>query len=118
VIAAWSPERGPHGYILATFAGNPTLPPWRIVDVPSGGAYLTPSDPKLVAEFGDLHNTFTDARAGDLIERQRTIIGPTVGQFKSPIVGAFAQLTTVSEHGISTRIVRRFDDPIGKKIAA
>jgi len=117
-VAAWSPEHGPHGYILATFEGIPALPAWQIIDVPAGGAYLTPSDPKLVADFGDLNERFDDERAGDLVERQRAIIGPSVGNFKTPIVGGFAQLTTVSEQGISTRIVRRFNDPIGKKIAA
>jgi len=116
-VAAFSQSKGPHGYLVSTHAGDPNLPSWQRIDVP--GMFYSPSNARLNADFSDLNATLDDARGAELVRRQREIIAPSLGGWKTPIVGGFAQITSVFAGGrIETRILARWPDVIGKSIAA
>lgn len=106
IVAGWSESRGPSAFALATSERNSLsgLPPWHPVDI--GGAFLSPSDAKIAERFARLQLDFDDKLAVELIESQRAHRG----------VGGFVQLTTVNEHSIETRILRRWADEIGKSL--
>jgi hypothetical protein len=106
VVAGWSESRGPAAFVMATSDLNDAhgLPAWTPVDVP--GAYFSPSNEQLSADFARIQLSFDDATAVELVRRQRAM----------DRVGSFVQLTTVRREGIETRILKRWPDVIGKTI--
>jgi hypothetical protein len=113
VVGGWSESRGrPHAFILATSETNAAygIPAWKVTEI--DGLLLSPSDQTLSADFAIIQSEFGSqfrARAVELVRRQRT-----VGE--KPGVGAFVQITTVREHGIETRILKRWPDVVGQKL--
>lgn len=99
VVAGWSERRGPTGFVLATSDTNAAsgLPAWTPVDIP--GAYFSPSNESLSAEFAPLQLDFDEARAVELIERQAALRSD---------VGGFVQISTVRRHAIESRILKNW----------
>ena len=121
IVAGWS-ARGPDSYLLRTLEGTPT-PAWKIID--TGGVLLTPSCDAIFAEVNEklagprAPRAISDKELIEVAEMQRRYIEPC-GPQKIPTswVGGFLQLTTVTEDEISTRIIHRWPDEIGKPLGA
>jgi hypothetical protein len=118
VIAGWSETRGPESFLIRTFEGS-DLPPWKLIDLADG--ILMPSNQHIFREVGDeladYSNELTDQDLIEVAELQRGHIEPH-GSKRIPTswVGGFLQVTTVTEREISTRIIHRWDDKIGRPL--
>jgi hypothetical protein len=118
IVAGWSETRGPDSYLLRTLEGTPT-PAWQIID--TADVLLTPSSDAIFAEvgevLGDQSRDLTDSEIIKVAELQRGYIEPMgLKQIPTSWVGGFLQVTTITEREISTRIIHRWNDRIGRKI--
>lgn len=118
IVAGWSETSGPDSYLLRTIDGTPT-PTWQIID--TGGVLLTPSSDEIFKADGgslaDQSRAISDAELIAVAEKQRRYIEPFgPNKIETSLVGGFLQVTTVTEHEISTRIIHRWPDEIGEPI--
>lgn len=119
VVAGISEARGPEAYAIFSH-DRYGIEPYTIADFDMLG--MTPGE--CVSEFlASLPNgAETDPNDIDpavdglrLLEMQRgTKVDSQIGN--ASVVGCFAQLTTITRDGISTRILKRWDDVRGQKI--
>jgi hypothetical protein len=120
VIAGWSTaRRRPETYVLTDHA-NYGFPAWTLK--PFGALLITPwtadLDGRLKLTRAELAGKLDPVKDGLRIleaqrfvkEIQRNETEPAYG------VGGFAQLTTVTAENITTRILKRWPDPIGEKL--
>jgi hypothetical protein len=119
VVAGWSETSGPDSYLLRTIEGTPT-PAWQIID--TGNLLLTPSSDEIFQDVGgplaDQSRTITDGELIAVAEKQRCYIEPYgPNKIETSLVGGFLQITTITESEIATRIIHRWHDEIGKRIA-
>lgn len=100
---------GPASYMVATheFYGD-AIPPWQPVDLPE--VYLSPGDQATFERFAEPPDDI-DAFAIASLKHQRDLElrGPAGETFQGRReIGVFAQVTTVSRHAITSRIVHRW----------
>jgi hypothetical protein len=119
VVGGWSQTRGLHAYVIATSDANAAhgLRAWTPVEI--AGTLFMPGDEPLTANFARLQLEFSDAKAIELVTRQRAMVAPSVNDPHVPgphAVGGFVQLTTVRRDSIETRILHRWPDVIGQGI--
>jgi hypothetical protein len=119
IVAGWSESVGPDSYLLRTVEATPT-PAWKIID--TGAALLTPSNDEIFGNDGailvDQSRALSDAELISVAEKQRRYVEPYgPNKIETSLVGGFLQLTTIAEREISTRIIHRWPDEIGKRLA-
>lgn len=110
---------GPHSFLVRTMEKTPT-PAWQIID--PGPVLLTPSNSEIFAEvdsrLADQDGVICDSYLVEVAEKQRLHrepYGPK--KIRTSFVGGFLQVTEVSAREIKTRIVHRWQDEIGKRLA-
>jgi hypothetical protein len=124
IVVAGFGEAGPDSYVVANHGKYPGIAPFTVTT--TGPIAIMPEID--VQRWADsIGRTITGADDLDpavdglkLLEIQRATPVPVLGNeaVQARIVGAFAQLTTVHRDGtISTRVLRRWDDEAGTKIA-
>jgi hypothetical protein len=116
VVAGWSETVGPDSYLIRTIEGTPT-PAWQIID--TGPVLLTPSNNEIFEADGgslaDQSRAISDAELIAVAEKQRRYVEPYgPNKIETSLVGGFLQVTTVTESEITTRIIHRWLDEIGK----
>jgi hypothetical protein len=88
---------------------RPGLPAFTMIDL--GEMSLIPGNTALESFAADYVDPQNIARGcAEILEEQRKIHDPVPG------VGGFAQLTTIEPNSISTRIIKRWNDEIGRPI--
>jgi hypothetical protein len=115
VIAGWSEANGPDAFVISLDDAGA----WMTHD--TGPVMMAPGDATIQqAAFAALPAGVTSAEAMDpardglamvLAQRDARILADGMS-----VVGAFVQLTTVTEDGISTRILERWPDEWGEPI--
>ena len=120
VVAGWSDE-GPAAYMVASHDRHST--PWEII--PLTGLCITPADETIHEKM--LATLPTDCTADDIdpathglaiLEIQRSHLVENDGiDGKFCAVGGFAQLTTVTPDAVTSRIIHRWPDGIGERLA-
>ncbi|MGE0524379.1 MAG: hypothetical protein AB7O60_15265 [Variibacter sp.] len=122
-FAGWSAERGrPEAYLLYNHE-TCGLPRWQMIPIPSGAGMIQPSDDALLAR---LRNRGFDPAGGafDPVAHGAGIMREQRFPFRRPdgreivAVGGFAQHTMLTRDAITTRVVERWPDRVGEKIAA
>lgn len=116
VVAGISESSGPNCYAL-TSTGMNGLRPWERVDLDYA---VSPVDGSMGPEcVKDLIHRYADSAAISLMLAQRNV-RTVYGSSELPIctVGGFIQETIVTRQSISTRVIHRWPDVIGEKIAA
>jgi len=123
IVAGWSETQGADSYIVGSHGYHSGVAPWTVV--PLGEVSLLPGDPEIHHEFVKVFHLGTSAEDLDPARDGLRIMQIQRGaNIKMPngksalIVGAFAQLTTITPGMITTRIVHRWSDVIGHKIAS
>ena len=126
VIAGWSKVTGPDSYFICNHEHHgPAVKPWQIVEL--GPISLLPRSEGIDAELGKIfpegvHPDDFDPVADGLrileIQRAQPIEHHADGFGTQPGVGAFAQLTTITPDVITTRILHRWPDALGRPLAA
>jgi hypothetical protein len=121
VVAGWSTE-GPAAYMVASHDHYGT--PWHIIEL--SGLCITPADETINERM--LATLPADCSADDIdpavhglaiLEIQRAHLIENNGiDGKFCAVGGFAQLTTVTADAVTSRIIRRWPDITGKRLAA
>ena len=121
-VAGWSAQhRRAMAFTLASFetCGRES---WTLHDI--GPGIVSPADEALGERIGDLEINLLSADCVPeidgliLLEEQRARSWPITGTDRvEHIVGGHAQLTTVNEQGVTSRILRRWPDRIGQRIA-
>jgi hypothetical protein len=125
VVAGWSEKSGPDSYVVCTNDRNPAVTPWTVAE--AGPVLMTPGDraieDKLRAILGPEIKCADDLdpeRDGlRMLQAQRDMVLalPKCGVDFS-VVGAFAQLTTVTRQAIMTKILHRWPDEVLEPAAA
>lgn len=113
VIAGMSETGGPSAYLVASHSryGDP----WSIVDLT--GLSVTPASDAV-------HQSVFDIAAGrdadhlDPIVDGLAIMETQRAERSGAYVGGFAQLTTIDADGVHSRIIHRWPDRLGEKVAA
>jgi len=113
VIAGISETTGPSAYLVASHSryGDP----WSIVDL--SGLSLTPASDVVhqsvfaIADGRDADQLDPVADGLAIMEVQRA-------ERSGAYVGGFAQLTTIDADGVHSRIIHRWPDRLGEKVAA
>ncbi len=126
-VAGFSETAGPEGFRITTLAvpidtTEDIIRPFEIVEMPRG---FNPSPCASAADENEIRSAIAtapanlEAHAIAALTAQRQIACRDLGAERAPCwVGGFAQLTTVTTSGISTRIIHRWPDVVGKKVAA
>lgn len=116
-VVGWSKD-GPDAYRVVT-KGDPSTPAWTVM--PITGLAISPPEAqaKLLPLFADKDPDAIDPKVDGLriLEEQRRHRSkiPGTGQ-RLFIVGGFGQLTSVRRDHITTEILHRWPDLVGKKI--
>lgn len=107
VVAGWSQKLNrPDAFFIVTHEKHPGIPAWQTID--TGSHMIAPTRQELLAEFEpkitaliakDAPPILLDSLAADLVDCQSKI---------ESNVGGFAQVTSVSENSISSRVVARY----------
>jgi hypothetical protein len=111
----WSAgARGPVGFFLSTIE-RPGTPAFKVIETDN---LITPSTDEMYQEIMPLlaYPGRFDAERNmvAIAEKQRQIVEPYGSKrITTSLVGGFLQLTTVTEHEITTRIIHRWPDKIG-----
>jgi hypothetical protein len=125
IVVAGFGAAGPDSYIVANHGRYPGISPFTVTT--TGPIAIMPeidvqawadSIGRNIAGADDLDPAVDGLR---LLEVQRATPVPVLGNeaVQARIVGSFAQLTTIHRDGeISTRVLKRWDDEAGTKIAA
>ncbi|OSJ33180.1 hypothetical protein BSZ19_16175 [Bradyrhizobium japonicum] len=123
-VAGISEQNGPSGFRITTLQGEGGhLEPWQIVEMPRG---FSPCPCNTDAQETEIRSALETAprnlesHAIAALKTQRDIAKRDHLAGREPCwVGGFAQLTTISAGGISTRIIHRWpDDVVGARLAA
>lgn len=113
IIAGISETRGPSAYLVPSH--DHYGEPWSIIDLE--GLSATPAS-------GVVHQRINEIAAGrnadqlDPITDGLAIMEAQRAEGSGAFVGGFAQLTTVDADGVHSRIIHRWPDRIGRKVAA
>jgi hypothetical protein len=121
ILAGWSETREcAEAYGLFNYPAH-GAPSWQLV--PLEGGLVSPGDYAFhkgiqAAGIDPLAADFDAATDGlRIVQAQRARAWPITGTAETAhIVGAFAQLTTVTQDAITTRILERWPDKMGQKI--
>lgn len=132
VVTGWSDVvNKPEAFVITTHSEHPEIEtPYEPIAI--AGYVIAPTSRELIDEFDPAirayANDAVEPGSGDkkltqiarnIIGRQRDLCVPMFGCEESQrIVGGFAQLTTVTRDGISSRILARYDDMIGEKLGS
>ncbi|MGN6311715.1 MAG: hypothetical protein ACTHNN_19415 [Xanthobacteraceae bacterium] len=126
-VAGFSESAGPNGFRVTTIeippgADKDTVQPWTIVEMPRG---FNPSPCKSRADEEEIRAAIgraprsLDGHAIAALQTQRKIAAREAASGLNPCwVGGFAQLTTVDADGVHSRVIHRWPDQIGQKVAA
>jgi hypothetical protein len=114
VVAGFSESGGPDSFIVCGDDRHPAVPPWTVTALPT--VFMLPVDKELGREAKALFGSASSADDLDpeehglrMLELQRKRWFPLgAGQEGRARVGGFAQIMTVTEDLISTRIVHRW----------
>jgi hypothetical protein len=117
VIAGWSEGTGPNSYFLCSYEGV-GVAPWAVAEL--GEISLLPTNEAVNA---DLEAAFPNGVRPDDVDPAAVGLRILEIQRKHPTgrgllrnVGAFAQLTTVTPDLITTRIIHRWPDELGRPL--
>lgn len=118
LMAGWSESRDCGEVYGLSSIERPSVPAWAVQKV--GQALISPDDGVTLMERLKPHVAKLNLATNDpldvgllMIEAQRHISAMQGGDRPVHGVGAFAQATTVTRDGISSRILRRWPDAIG-----
>ena len=115
-LVGWHQKRGPTGIFISSI-DRPGAPAFRAVDV---NEFITPSTDELFKQVSPtfLRSDFDVERDMVAIAEQQRLIKEPYGprKIQSSRVGGFLQLTTVTQDGISSKVIHRWPDKIGKRI--
>jgi hypothetical protein len=124
IVAGWSESSGPDSYLVCNHARH-GQPPWTVVEL--GAFSLTPSDASIHAKVfagfpkdAGADDLDPDLEAVRVLQIQRSALLPC-GPDDVPMhtVGGFAEITTITERSIESRVVHRWpEDRIGERIDA
>lgn len=119
VVAGMSETAGPSAYLVASHSRYGE--PWMVHDLP--GLTALPCDEEILRGIqavvlpGASPDDLDPAREGlTIMEIQRK--KPNLDNGDYCVVAGFAQLSSVSAEGISSRIIHRWPDVVGRKLAA
>jgi hypothetical protein len=122
IVSGWSEARGPEAYLLPThnrYGGG------SFEAMPLEGVTCLPNDetthPEIVKVLAGLEADDVDPERHGLAVMEIQRAHPFAHEgFSEGFcgVGGFAQLTTVTADGISTRIVRRWPDVVGERFGS
>lgn len=113
VIAGLSENGGPNAYLVASHDRYGHA--WRIIELE--GLSVTPANDAVqarireIAAGRDANDMDPDVDGLAILEAQRAA---DAGAF----VGGFAQITTIDAAGVHSRVLRRWPDVVGEKLAA
>lgn len=126
-VAGFSESTGPNGFRITTLEVPPgadadTIQPWTIIEMPRG---FNPNPCKSRADEEEIRAAIEraprslDGHAVAALQAQRAIAIREAASGLSPCwVGGFAQLTTIDADGVHSRIIHRWPDTVGEKVAA
>ena len=107
----------PDAFVIASYEIKPGFAPWTVHRIPR--VYMSPefAGSDRVAMRASNPETNIEALATSAIDRQRKskAWAPSLGQF-THVVGLFAQMTTVTAEGITTRVLKRYPDRVGQPV--
>lgn len=109
VVAGISESSGPDAYVITN---DPRVAePWTTQQI--GGCTMIPADAATQAVF---HAAFGSIEDSEELDPERDGIRMMEIQRRNPAfgIGAFAQLTTVTLDGITTRVIHRWADTAGR----
>ena len=122
VVAGFSELSGPDSYLVCNH-DRYGVPPWTVIEL--GAFSLLPSSDAIHAAFAaglkpgatadDLDPEVEGLRA---MEAQRSAAVSLQRDESLVIVGGFAQMTTITPDGISTKVLKRWPDQFGKPIGS
>ena len=117
VVAGWSETTGPDAFVISTHGDNPAVAPWTVLDC--GPVMMTPGDPEIQqtalaampagVTCADDMDPARDGLAIVMAQRAGRVLADGMS-----VVGAFVQLTTVTQEGISTRILHSWPEEWGE----
>lgn len=123
-VAGWSESHGPDSYVLTNHPGQADIKPWTVAQC--GPISIAPSTEAMHAVFLE---KVVGATAIDALDPETTALKLIALQRHAKVsvlngspddlfflVGGFAQITTVTPGGISTRILHRWPDKLGETI--
>ncbi|MGY4370746.1 hypothetical protein ACVW1A_006811 [Bradyrhizobium sp. LB1.3] len=123
-VAGISEQHGPSGFRITTLqAGGEHLESWRVIDMPRG---FNPCPCNTEADEQEIRVALAaaprnlESHAIAALKTQRDIASRDFAEGRTPCwVGGFAQLTTITTNGISTRIIHRWpNDVVGAKLVS
>mgnify|MGYP001002900966 CR=1 FL=1 len=120
VVAGISESVGPDAYLVCSHQRY-GVEPWTVVQF--GGLAMMPADAamkaRVFASIPDNVDLVDPERDGRIIlEAQRAFPMDHGGDRNFVGVGGFAQLTSITREGISTRVIHRWSDEVGQPIGA
>lgn len=77
---------------------------------------LSPLSPELAAQVEPMETDSGASEASEIMERQRSIPNTDPAGVTGFVVGGFCQRTCITREGISTTIIRRWEDKVGRLI--
>ncbi|MGR4929051.1 hypothetical protein ACIPUD_19980 [Bradyrhizobium sp. CAR08] len=121
-----SESNGPTGFRITTLSAPITseqiVQPWQIVEMPRG---FNPCPCNSEAEEREIRQALTvapaslDGHAVAALTAQREIARRDFEAGRQPcFIGGFAQLTTVTRDAVTSRIIHRWPDVVGERVAA
>lgn len=120
LVAGWSEARDCGEVYYLSSIDRPGVPAWTVSKC--GPMVISPNDDAMTARL-QRHGAALDLNRRDpldvallIMEEQRKVKGLQGGDEEVHGVGAFCQVTTVTRDGISSRILRRWADPIGVRL--
>lgn len=111
-VAGWSETNGPDAFVISNM-DHPGVAPFVVY--PIEGALVTPTNAEIDAYVQGIDVLDADCDGVAILELQRAYREPAWPWCR---VGAFAQLTTVEMDRITTRIIHRWPDRIGERLAS
>jgi len=120
VIAGISESDGPDAYLICSHERY-GVQPWTVVQF--AGLAMMPADAatqaRVFASIPDNVDLVDPERDGRIILEAQRVFPIDHGGDRSFVgVGGFAQLTSITRDGISTRVIHRWPDEIGEPIGA
>ncbi|MGY3610452.1 MULTISPECIES: hypothetical protein [unclassified Bradyrhizobium] len=113
VVAGVSETAGPNAYIVSSH--DRYSEPWTILDLE--GLSVTPANEAVHRIIGEIANGRAADDLDPIVDGLAVLEAQRAGD-AGAFVGGFAQLTTVTVDSVTSRILRRWPDEIGEKIAA
>ncbi len=117
LVAGWSEARDCGEVYYLSSIDRPGVPAWTVSKC--GPVVISPNDDAMTARL-QRHGAALDLNRRDpldvallIMDEQRKVKGLQGGDEEVHGVGAFCQVTTVTRDGISSRILRRWADPVG-----